>query len=604
VQQVDSQSNTSYVLSVWPTLAFESMDVTIDGGNRTHAVDQPLDLSATLIGCASAGDSYTKADDYHSAVTAPQCSALVNVTYTWKCDAVPQGAHDGCASVDAENRRTTRPVLTLPIGVLLPSMDYVFVLLVKHKAAEFRHAVHVVATRASSPSVTLSRVHASGDAHLLAVRAAVTQVPNVANSRSAHSSYHCCATWIIVPSQRLRTTCTQSLLSHCNAIHELSVSELPAGTTAIRLEASTPDGVGWAQAALHVAAAPFGGRCDAFELRMAASASLRHIRLECRRWFAPSSESADASSVLRYSFFRRTDGQWLRLTSEQPHAAAHIFAWEVHANLNIILRACIRHDLFHAGLLTSASTCVDFNATISSLQTTAAIPTSDVSLLESSSAMLLKVVVAIDSLTESGWAFPLGLAAATVSLLPADCRLTLFNSDDAMIVTRVIVHIATALSMLHERMIASLRLINAAEILVLVGLVSPVLPCLAAAAIYSARLRLDFSTKPSEIFEPAWNISDATRLVQTLIQDPFVLRSEKLKLQPAHELELLAELLCIRNTILHATSGTIDASAQLEWGSMLMPFETIVQRMLELQVVAYCLRNLNNVVFEGASRLP
>jgi hypothetical protein len=92
--------------------------------------------------------------------------------------------------------------------------------------------------------------------------------------------------------------------------------------------------------------------------------------------------------------------------------------------------------------------------------------------------------------------------------------------------------------------------------------------------------------------------------VQTLIQDPFVLRSEKLKLQPAHELELLAELLCIRNTILHATSGTIDASAQLEWGSMLMPFETIVQRMLELQVVAYCLRNLNNVVFEGASRLP
>jgi hypothetical protein len=84
-----------------------------------------------------------------------------------------------------------------------------------------------------------------------------------------------------------------------------------------------------------------------------------------------------------------------------------------------------------------------------------------------------------------------------------------------------------------------------------------------------------------------------------------VLRSEKLKLQPARELELLAELLCIDlNPIWHASSGTIDASTRLEWGSMLMPFETIVQRMLELQVVAYCLRNLNNVVFEGASRLP
>ena len=269
--------------------------------------------------------------------------------------------------------------------------------------------------------------------------------------------------------------------------------------------------------------------------------------------------------------------------------------------MEIILRACIRHNLFYAGLLTSASTCVDFNATISSMQTTAAMPTSDVRLLESSSAMLLKVVVAIDSLTESGWAFPLGLAAATVSLLPADCD-ALFTRS-AMIVTRVIVQIATALSMLHERMIASLRLIDAADILVLVRLVSPVLPCAAAAA-HSAR-RLNFSTQPSETFEPAWNISDATRLVQTLIQDPFVLRSEKLKLQPARELELLAELLCIDlNPIWHASSGTIDASARLEWGSMLMPFETIVQRMLELQVVAYCLRSLNNVAFEGASRLP
>jgi hypothetical protein len=141
--------------------------------------------------------------------------------------------------------------------------------------------------------------------------------------------------------------------------------------------------------------------------------------------------------------------------------------------------------------------------------------------------------------------------------------------------------------MLHERMMANLRLVDAADMLVLVRLVVPLLPCAASAAA-GAGARAPQTSRPEgwETVEPKpWNISEAAHLVLTLIRQPFVLSSEKMKLQPSHELELLAELMCTRNTMVDAVGGIgPDEFAQFEWASMAKPFETIVQRMLELQV--------------------